>query len=143
MIVLHWSKFTVLFLDKEEWGSLGGLGWSNSSCLQIFFHKSGAGAQLLGVQWVQFGDFWYKRVFKVYSVIKISVGRKGVEHLFSKYIGVFRVLGGRIMSSLLAVIASSVERVVFQMCLLSSEMVLFTQSILGLCFANHNIPSTI
>ena len=73
---------------------MGGLGWSNSSCLQIFFHKSGAGAQLLGVQWVQFGDFWYERVFKVYSVIKILVGRKGVEHLFSKYIGVFGVLGG-------------------------------------------------
>ena len=28
-------------------------------------------------------------------MIEVLVGRKGVEHLFSKYIGVFRVLGGK------------------------------------------------
>ena len=50
--------------------------------------------------------------------------------------------GGRTTSSFVAAIASSVERVVFQMCSSGNEMVLVAQSIWGLFFVSHGIPST-
>ena len=50
--------------------------------------------------------------------------------------------GGRTTSSFVAAIASSVERVVFRMCASWNEMVLVTQSMRGLFFVSHGIPST-
>jgi hypothetical protein len=38
-VILYWSEFSIFFLDKEEIGGVGALGWADSIPSEMFFYK--------------------------------------------------------------------------------------------------------
>ena len=71
-IVLAGAESSILFLDKEEWGCLWGLGLSDLARLKMFINKFLVGFHLLGIHRIGLGHFQYEDFFKVNGVVKGS-----------------------------------------------------------------------
>ena len=68
-VVLTRAKSTILFLDEEERGCLGGFGWMNFPRVKVFVNELVCGFSFLDRKWVEFSNFWDKGLVEFYSMV--------------------------------------------------------------------------
>ena len=86
-IILTRTECSILFGNKEEWGSLWGFGGYNASGLKMFFDESLAGFLFSRITGVDFRDLWDKGILEFNGVIKGPMRGEKVIGLFQEDIG--------------------------------------------------------
>ena len=87
VIILARVESPILLWDKEEWGSLWGLGGYNLSGLQVFIDECFASLLFSSVKQVDLGNLGSKGVFEFNGVIERSMRRENVVSLLREDIG--------------------------------------------------------
>ena len=92
-IILARSQSTVLFLNKETWGGLGGSGFPNLARLEVFIDERLTCYRLLRVHGIGFGYFRDEGFLQLYSMVKGSSRGKFPSLWFIEDFGIFGILG--------------------------------------------------
>ena len=71
-------KYSILFQNEEEWGSLWRFGGYNASSLQMFFDESFAGFLFGRVKGVDFCNLWDKGILELDGMIEGLMRRKNI-----------------------------------------------------------------